>query len=134
MTTKNLGKLSRRERQIMDVLYESGRATAAEIMARMPDPPGYSAVRTQLRILEEKGIVKHREEGPRYVFSPTLPRAEARKSAVRHLLKTFFEGSPEKAMAAILDQSEKSLTSETLDRLARLIDQARKGEEGHEQP
>ena len=119
-------ELSRRERQIMDVVYARGRATAAEVMADMPDPPSYSAVRTHLRTLEGKGHLKHVQEGPRYVFLPTVPRERARKSALRQLVKTFFDGSAEEAMAALLDLESTRLQSDDLDRLARLIDEARK--------
>ena len=119
-------ELSRRERQIMDVVYARGRATAAEVMADMPDPPSYSAVRTHLRTLEDKGHLKHVQEGPRYVFLPTVPRERARKSALRQLVKTFFDGSAEEAMAALLDLESTRLQSDDLDRLARLIDEARK--------
>src|SRR5437016_9092774 len=94
--------LSRRERQIMDVLYRRGRATAADVRQEMPDPPGYSAVRAMLRVLEEKGHIRHEEEALRYVFIPTTPRAQATRSAVRHLIETFFEGSTERAVAALL--------------------------------
>src|SRR5579875_3392984 len=98
-------KLSRRERQIMDLLYRLGRATAAEIHQRLPDPPSYSAVRAMLRVLEEKKHIRHEEKDLRYVFSPVVPREKARRSAVRHMLDTFFEGSPEQAVAALLDVS-----------------------------
>jgi predicted transcriptional regulator len=124
-TSKKSG-LSRRERQIMDVIYRKGRATAAEVLAELPDPPGYSAVRALLRILEEKGHLRHEAQGPRYVFLPTVARAKARKSALRQLLQTFFDGSTEQAVAALLDLSASKLSDEELDRLARLIDQARK--------
>ncbi|HWC00925.1 MAG TPA: BlaI/MecI/CopY family transcriptional regulator, partial [Bryobacteraceae bacterium] len=97
--------LSRRERQIMDILYRSGRATVAEVHAALPDRPSYSAVRAMLRVLEEKGHVRHEEQGLRYVFAPTVPREKATRSAVRHLLETFFNGSAEQAVAALLDAS-----------------------------
>jgi BlaI family penicillinase repressor len=116
-------RLSRRERQIMDVLYQLGEATAAEVQDRLPEPPGYSAVRAMLRILEEKGHVGHYEDGPRYVFTPTLEREAASRSAVTHLLKTFFNGSVEQAMAALLDGADRTLSREEIDRLARLIEQ-----------
>ena len=92
--------LSRRERQIMDVIYSSGSATVQEVVSKIPDPPSYSAVRAMLRVLEEKGHVKHREEGPRYVYLPTVPRNEARQSAMRQLVQTFFDGSAETAGGA----------------------------------
>ena len=118
--------LSRRERQILDILYERGRATAAEVQAGLPDPPSYSAVRALLRILEDKGHVRHQQDGPRYVYLPTVARDNAKRSALRHVLKTFFDGSAEQAISALLDESSSKLSSEELDRLARLIDTARK--------
>src|SRR5687767_7150855 len=117
--------LSRRERQIMDVLYQKTKATAAEVQEGLPDPPSYSAVRALLRILEDKGHVRHEQDGPRYVFIPRMPRDRARRSAVRHLMETFFEGSPEQAVAALLDVSSSKLSQEELDRLAKLIENAR---------
>lgn len=118
-------KLSRRERQIMDVLYRLGRATAAEIQQSIPDPPSYSAVRAMLRVLEDKKHIRHEEKDLRYVFLPVVPRDKARRSAIRHLLDTFFEGSPEQAVATLLDISSSSLSSEDYDRLAQLIENAR---------
>ena len=100
--------LSRRERQILDVLYREGKATAAEIQAAIPDAPSYSAIRALVRILEEKGHVRHEEDGPRYVYLPTVSPAQARKSAVRHLLDTFFGGSAANAAAALVDGDRKS--------------------------
>jgi BlaI family transcriptional regulator, penicillinase repressor len=120
--------LSRRERQIMDILYRGRRATAAEIHQAMSDAPSYSAVRATLRILEEKGYVRHREEGPRYLYLPTLARQKATLSAVKHLVETFFEGSAEKAVATLLDSSSSTLSEDELDRIADLIERARKGE------
>jgi len=120
-------KLSRRERQIMDVLYRLGRATVAEILAAIPDPPSYSAVRAMLRILEEKKHILHEEKDLRYVFMPVVSRDKARRSALRHMLDTFFDGSPEQAVAALLDVSARNLSEEELDRLAALIEKA-KGE------
>lgn len=117
--------LSRRERQIMDVLYTSGRSTAAEVQTAMPDPPSYSAVRAMLRILEEKGHVRHEQDGPRYVYLPTVGRDSAKRSALQHMLRTFFDGSAEQAIAALLDHSSAKLSDDELERLARLIDQAR---------
>jgi len=108
----------------MDVLYARGRATAAEIQAGLPNRPGYSAVRALLRILEEKGHVRHEQEGARYVYVPVMSPRAARRSAVRHLLDTFFQGSTERAVAALLDNSR--LSSEELDRLARLVEEAKK--------
>ena len=118
--------LSRRERQIMDILYEHGHATASEVHAKLPDPPSYSAVRAVLRILEEKGHVKHQQDGPRYVFLPTTSPETAKRSALQHLLRTFFEGSAERAMAALLDVSSSKLSEQDFDRLANLIENARK--------
>jgi predicted transcriptional regulator len=110
----------------MDVLFSRGRATAAEVQHDLHDPPSYSAVRALLRILEEKGHIRHEEDGPRYVFMPRLDRDKARQSAVTHLLQTFFDGSAEQAVAALLDASARSLTDDELTRMARLIEDARK--------
>ena len=118
--------LSRRERQIMDVLYRRGRATASEVLEHLPDPPGYSAVRAMLRVLQDKGHVRHEEQGPRYVYMPTVPREKAKRSAVRHLLDTFFNGSAEQAMAALLEASAARLSKEELQRMSEMIDKARK--------
>jgi predicted transcriptional regulator len=119
-------QLSRREREIMDVIYRAGRATAAEVLERLSDPPGYSAVRALLRVLEEKGHLRHEQDGPRYVFLPTVPLERARQSALRQLLHTFFDGSTEQAVAALLDLSSTRLSEAELDRLGRLIADARK--------
>lgn len=119
-------KLSRRERQILDILYQRGKASAADVLAAMEDPPSYSAVRAMLRILEEKGHVRHESEDLKYVYAPTVPRDKAKRSAVKHLLETFFAGSPEQAMAALLDVSSRRLTREELDRMGRMIDDAKK--------
>ena len=118
--------LSRRERQIMDILYRRERASASTIHAAMPDPPSYSAVRATLRILEEKGHVSHEEEGLHYVYLPTVPREKATRSALKHLVDTFFSGSPEKAVAALLDPSAERLSADELDRIAELVEKARK--------
>jgi predicted transcriptional regulator len=126
MTKPNHQDLSRRERQILDILYQRGRATAADVQTGLPEPPSYSAVRALLRILEEKGHVRHEQDGPRYMYVPTLPRDNAQRSALRHILRTFFDGSAEQAISALLDDSSTSLSSAELDRLARLIDTARK--------
>jgi BlaI family transcriptional regulator, penicillinase repressor len=120
--------LSRRERQIMDILYQQGRATAGEIREAMPDPPTYSAVRAKLRVLEEKGHVRHEEESLRYVYLPTVARDTARRSALRHMVSTFFGGSVEQAVAALLDLSAANLSRDDLDRISRMIDEARKEE------
>ena len=119
-------ELSRRERQIIDILYAQGRATAAEVQAQLPDPPSYSAVRAMLRILEEKGHVRHEQDGPRYIYRPTVARESAKRSAMRHMLQTFFDGSAEQAISALLDDSSSSLSDAELDRLARMIEQARR--------
>src|SRR5436853_7895458 len=118
--------LSRRERQIMDILHARSRATAAEVLAALPEPPSYSAVRALLRILEDKGHISHEQDGPRYVYLPTVARDDAKRSALRHILQTFFDGSAEQAISALLDESSAKLSSAELDRLARLIDGARK--------
>jgi predicted transcriptional regulator len=118
--------LSRRERQIMDILYRRGRATAAEIHEEMPEPPTYSAVRAKLRVLEEKGHVRHEEEALRYVYLATLPRETARRSALRHMVSTFFEGSVEEAVAALLDLSAANLSKKDLDRISNIIEEAKK--------
>jgi predicted transcriptional regulator len=126
MKTPQHHELSRRERQIIDILYAHGRATAAEVQAALPDPPSYSAVRAMLRILEEKGHIRHEHDGPRYVYLPTVARENAKRSAIRHVLQTFFEGSAEQAISTLLDDSSTKLSDAELDRLARLIDQARR--------
>ena len=118
--------LSRREREIMDVIYRAGRASAAEVLDQLTDPPSYSAVRALLRVLEDKGHLRHEEDGPRYVFLPTVPRERARQSALRQILHTFFDGSTEQAVAALLDLSSTKLSEAELDRLSRLIADARK--------
>ena len=118
--------LSRRERQIMDILYRRGRASASEIHQALPDAPTYSAVRAKLRVLEEKGHVRHEEESLHYVYVPTMARETARKSALRHLVSTFFGGSAEDAIAALLDLSAGDLNPNDLERIQGIIDQARK--------
>jgi len=118
--------LSRRERQILDILYRSGHATAAEVQGALPEPPSYSAVRALLRILEEKGHVRHEQDGPRYIYLPTVAHDNAQRSALRHILQTFFNGSAEQAISALLDDDASRLSSSELDRLANLIDHARK--------
>ena len=119
-------QLARRERQIMQIVYQLGRATAAEVLAALPDPPSYSAVRAHLRILEEKGHLRHDQEGARYVFRPTVARHRARRSALKQVVQTFFDGSAEQAVAALLDMSHAKLSEDELDRLSGLIDKARK--------
>jgi predicted transcriptional regulator len=118
--------LSRRERQIMDILYQRGRATAQEILDAMPDPPTYSAVRAKLRVLEEKGHIRHQEEALRYVYLPVVARDSARKSALRHMVATFFAGSVQDTVAALLDLSAANLKKADLDRIEELIAQAKK--------
>jgi predicted transcriptional regulator len=118
--------LSRRERQIMDILYRRGRATAADVMQELSGDPHYSTVRTQLRVLERKGHVRHEEEGLRYVYLPAVPRHMARRSALRHLVDTFFDGSTEKAVTALLGRDSSRLSDDELDRIAELIVRARK--------
>ena len=110
----------------MDVLYRRGRATVAEILGELPDPPSYSAVRAMLRVLEEKKHIRHEEKDLRYVYLPVVARDKARRSAVAHLLHTFFDGSAEQAVATLLDVSARDLTEEDFDRLAALIEEARK--------
>ena len=118
--------LTRRERQIMDILYRRGRATAGEVMADLPGGPSYSTVRTQLRVLESKGHVRHQEEGLRYVYMPAVPRHTARKSALRHLVDTFFDGSTEKVVGALLGGEGTRLSEEELQRIAELVARAKK--------
>ena len=119
--------LSRRERQIMDIVYRRGQATAAQILAEMSDPPSYSAIRALLRILVDKKHLQHREDGPRYVYHPTLDPDRVSKTAVRHLVRTFFDNSASSAVAAMVGMYEDRLTDEDLDKLERLIDKARRG-------
>jgi len=123
--TADPNQLSRRERQIMEVIYAHGRATAAEVQENLPDPPSYSAVRAMLRILENKGHLLHENDGPRYVFLPTTPREQARETALRGVVKTFFGGSPENAVAALLDLDDE-LDAEALERIAERIADARR--------
>jgi len=120
--------LSRRERQMMDVLYARGRATASESQEALPDPPTYSAVRAKLRVLEEKGHIRHKEEALRYVYFPVVAREHASRSALRHLVSTFFEGSVERTVAALLDVSSARLSGEELERISALIEEVRKEE------
>ena len=118
--------LSRRERQIMDILYRAGKASASDVLNAMPDPPSYSAVRAMLRVLEEKGHVKHQEEGLKYVYAPVVARDKAKRSAVKHVMETFFNGSAEQIVAALLDVSSTKLTRGELDRMAEMIEKAKK--------
>lgn len=121
--------LSRRERQIMDVVYRRGSATAAEITADLPDPPTSTAVRTMLRILEDKGHLTHEQDGVRYVYRAVVDRQQARESVITHVIRTFFDGSAEQAMATLIDRSGSDLTDAELARLAGLIAKARKRQE-----
>ena len=118
--------LTRRERQIMDIVYQHGDATATEVQKHLPDPPGYSAVRAMLRLLEEKGHLKHRQDGPRFVYAPTIRRERARQSAARRLLETFFGGSAAQAVATLLDVSTSGMSDEELERLAEMIERTRR--------
>jgi predicted transcriptional regulator len=124
--SKPLSELGRRERQIMDIVVRRRRATAADVLADLPDPPSYSSVRSMLRLLEDKGYVKHEWEGPRYVFVPAADPARMQRDAVRHLVETFFDDSTESAVVALLGASQKKLTPTQLDRLSNLITQAKK--------
>ena len=124
MTKEGLAHLSRRERQIMDIVYRDGRVTEGEVLDRMPAAPGYSAVRAMLRILEGKGHLRHEDDGTRYSYLPTLAKQSARKSALQNVVDTFFEGSTEKVVAALLDRDD--LSEDDLARLSALIELARK--------
>jgi BlaI family transcriptional regulator, penicillinase repressor len=126
MRRATLAQLSRRERQIMEIVYRAGRATASEVLARLPDPPGYSAVRALLRILENKGHLRHELSGTRYVYLATVGKQSARRSALRSMLDTFFEGSVSKVVTALLDLSREDLSEQELASISRLIEQARK--------
>ena len=119
--------LSRRERQILDVIYHLGKATASEVLERLPDAPTYTTIRGLLRVLESKGHVRHEEDGGRYVYYPTLTKQHAAKSAIRHVVSTFFDDSPSRAMAALLG-GERKLSSDEIDRLAELVERARQKE------
>lgn len=125
-TTEKHLHLSRRERQIMDIIYQRSEASALDVMESLPDPPGYSATRALLRVLENKGHLKHKKRGARYIFMPTQPRHRAARSALQRVLRTFFDNSAEDAVAAVLDTSSSRLTEEQLDRMAELIEKARK--------
>ncbi|MDX1395617.1 MAG: BlaI/MecI/CopY family transcriptional regulator [Gemmatimonadota bacterium] len=132
MTEQLQHTLSRRERQIMDVLFRRGPASVAEVQEDLPDAPGYSAVRAHLRILEEKGHITHTQEGPRYVYRPAIAKDKAKRSALRHLVDTFFNGSAEQAMAALLDDDASNLSEQELQRLSRMIERARDAESAGE--
>ena len=118
--------LGRRERQIAEVVYRLGRATVTDVLENLPDPPSYSAVRAMLRILERKGHLKHRQEGPRYVYLPAVRRDTASRSALDHMVRTFFDGSTGRAVAALLEDSDAQLSNADIERLSKLIDKARR--------
>jgi BlaI family penicillinase repressor len=123
---KKINELSRRERQVMEIIYHLGQATAAEVGEKLPDNPSYSAVRGMLRVLEERGLLRHRQDGPRYVYLPTVPRAKAMRAAVKSLLHTFFDNSTEQAVAALLEADADKLDEDQLDRIFKMIERARK--------
>ena len=123
---KKLMSLSRREREMMDIVYAAESATAGEVRAKMADPPTYSAVRATLRILEQKGVLTHEDDGRRYVYRPTVKRSQARESAIEHLLSTFFNGSAAGAALALLERPDSGMSRPELDRMAAIIDRARK--------
>jgi predicted transcriptional regulator len=118
--------LTRREREIMDILHKRGRATAHEVMDDLAEPPSYSSVRTFLRLLEERGHVRHEQDGPRYIYSPTVARRQAQRSALAHLVDTFFDGSVEEVVATLVESSKSKLSPEELDRIAALVAKAKK--------
>lgn len=126
MNKNEIKILSRREQQIMDIIYSRGQASATEVMENLPDPPSYSAVRALLRVLEEKGHLRHKQDGQRYVYSPTVAREKVKRSALRRVLQTFFDDSAEDAVAALLDISQERLSDGELKRMEELIKQARK--------
>lgn len=119
-------KLPRREREIMDALFQHGEATVTDVMESMPDPPSYSAVRATLRVLEDKGLVKHKQDGPRYVYMPAISTEKAGFAALKHLVQTFFDGSAEQALVALVQMSDANLSAAELDRLSDRISKARK--------
>jgi len=122
---KNDKSLSRREREIMDISYEMKEVTAQQVLERLPEPPSYSAVRALLRVLEKKGHLVHRQDGPRYVYTPRLPKDKARRNALSHLVRTFFDGSTESVVATLLDISEANLSEDDYRRLTELIEKSR---------
>lgn len=124
--TERGADLSKRERQIMDFLYQAGRASGAEVLDAIPDPPGYSAVRATLRILEQKGHVRHEEDGRAYIYVPVIRKDAARKRALAHLVRTFFDNSAEQAVAALVDLAGPRASAAELDRIAKIIDDAKK--------
>lgn len=123
---KGQKNLSRRERQIMDIVYVLGKVSVAQVLERIPNPPSYSAIRALLKVLEKKGHLRHKQEGPRYIYFPTLPREEARQNALKHIMQTFFDDSTEDVVAALLNISEGSLSETDYKRLSELIKKARK--------
>jgi predicted transcriptional regulator len=122
--------LSRRERQIMDILYQRGQATAGEVLSDLPDAPSYSTVRTLLRVLKEKGHVQQKYDGPRYVYTPTVPPQKAKRWALQNVISTFFDGSAEKALATLVDMAATNLSPDEVRRLKALVDRAKEGEKG----
>jgi len=126
MTPRFDARLSRRERQIMEIVYRLGRASVGQVVDAMPDAPSYSAVRTIINLLEEKGHLRHVEEGRKYVYTPVVARGRAQRSALQSLLQTFFDGSVEQAVTSLLNLHQDRLTSDDLDRLTRLIERAKK--------
>lgn len=126
MPKPNPQNLSRRERQIMDVIYNNGEATVAHVHQQMPDPPSYTTVRTLMRLLEEKGHLKHKQDGPRYIYMPTVPKTKAQTSALRQLMDTFFNNSPTQAVAALLDLESTTLSEDEIRELETLLEQAKK--------
>jgi predicted transcriptional regulator len=126
MSKKVITDLSRRERQIMDVIFKKGAATVADVRDAMPDPPSYSSVRTLLRILEDKGLLKHKQQGPRYLYQPTIRRDRAKTSALKHLMHTFFDNSIEEVVAALMDMSAPDMSEEEYEQLSRMIERAKK--------
>lgn len=126
MKKKTLTSMSRRERQIMGIIYRKGEATAAEVRNLLPDPPSYSSVRALLRVLEDKRYLKHKEQGPRYVYTPTINLDKAKVSELKHLMQTFFSDSTERVFSTLMDISGTDLTDEELNRMAKLIEEARK--------
>jgi len=126
MATPPPRALSRREREVMDILYRRGRATAAEVMVELSGAPSYSTVRTQLRILEQKGAVRHEEAGLRYVYFPARPRSTARRSALRHLIDTFYDGSAADVVGALLGGDAATLSDDELERIAALVAKAKR--------
>ena len=123
---KSARDLGRRERQILDVIYQLGEASVSDVLSSIPDPPSYSAIRTMIRLLESKGFLRHRRDGTRYVYRPTQSKKTASRSALRHLIKTYFAESPTDAVAAIFDVTSDDLTDADLSRIERMIDEARK--------